>query len=213
MLCGTLAVWAVANVLAGLAAWNRYQLLLALPSEHVPRGSEALVTADMWLGNLLGWREAAFVISMLLLIAWLDDMRGRADGAWPQGQRRSRAWLIFAWVLPVGNLFIPKMFVNDLWAAGQPAQRRKRGHPLLTVWWLAVIVAFGWSGAALGRVRETAYAGPGAAAMRQVMQSSGLFIVAAVLTIAVVWKLSGMLERTVASRIGDLPGAPPSATG
>lgn len=105
VLCGTLAVWAVANVLTGLAAWNRYQLLLALPSEHVPRGSEALVTADMWLGNLMGWREAAFVIPMLLLIAWLDDMRGRADGAWPQGQRRSRAWLIFAWVLPVGNLF------------------------------------------------------------------------------------------------------------
>lgn len=105
VLCGTLAVWAVANVLTGLAAWNRYQLLLALPSEHVPRGSEALVTADMWLGNLMEWREAAFVIPMLLLIAWLDDMRGRADGAWPQGQRRSRAWLIFAWVLPVGNLF------------------------------------------------------------------------------------------------------------
>ncbi|WP_435228572.1 hypothetical protein [Streptomyces sp. Tue6028] len=76
VLCGALVVWALANAAAGVAAWHRYQLL---PSKQVPDDDGVLVRADMWQGNLMGWREAALVVSVLLLIAWLDEMRGLAD--------------------------------------------------------------------------------------------------------------------------------------
>ncbi len=106
----------------------------------------------------------------------------------------------------MANLFVPKMFVNDLWAAGQQVQHRKRGHPLLTAWWLAVLVAFGSSGAVLGRVHQTAHADQ-AQEMWQVMQGNGLFIVVAGGTITVVWRLNGMLERAVRSAVEDVPEA------
>lgn len=197
VLCGALAALAVANVVAGVAAWHRYQLMLALPAEQAPLGTDALLNDQMWFGILMGWRRAALVVSVLLLVAWLDNMRGLADEVWPEGQRRSRAWLIFGWVLPLGNLFIPKMFVNDLWAAGRPWQQRERGHWLLTLWWLSVLVAFGSSGGMLNHVRQAARAGQEADAMRQLMFVDGMLIAVALLTIAVVRRLSGMLERAV----------------
>jgi hypothetical protein len=113
-LCGVLIASVLANMAAAAAAWHRYQLLLALPPECTPYGTEALLNADMWFGNLMGWRKAAIVTSVLLLIAWLDSMRTLAETLWPEGQRRRRAWLLFAWGIPVVNLTIPKMFINDL---------------------------------------------------------------------------------------------------
>ena len=194
VLCGVLAACAVANAVAGAVAWHRYQLLLALPPEQAPSGGGTLLGADMWFGIATGWRRAAIVVSVLLFVLWLDRMRGLADQVWPEGQRRGRGWLLFGWVVPVGNLFVPKMFVNDLWAAGRPATPRRRGHPLLTLWWLAVLLAFGSSGAALGRVPRADHAWQACDAMRQVMLTDGLFVAAAALTAAVAWRLGGMLR-------------------
>jgi hypothetical protein len=192
-----LAAFAVAGVAAGAAASNWYRLLRTLSPEQPPSGSAALLNAEMWFDNLVGWRRAALVVSVLLLVVWLNEMRGLADEVWPEGQRRSRAWLLFGWAVPVGNLFIPKMFVNDLWAAGQPWHQRERGHWLLTLWWFLIILAFGSSGGMLRGVQQSAHAEQAAAAMQQFMFIDGLLIAIALLTIAVVWRLSGMLERAV----------------
>jgi hypothetical protein len=193
ILCWALAICILANVAAAAAAWHRYQLLGALPPEHSPFGSDALLRADMWFGNLMSWRKAVIAVSGLLLIAWLDDMRSLANTIWPEGQRRSRAWLLFGWWLPIGNLFIPKMFVNDLWAAGDPAHRR--GHALLSAWWLSALLAFGSSGTMLGDVSPVAHAAQAREQMQQVILSDACFVVLASLTIAVVSQLSRRLGR------------------
>ncbi|MFD3456367.1 DUF4328 domain-containing protein [Streptomyces sp. NPDC058691] len=194
MLCAVLGACALANAAAGVAAWHRYQLLGALPGGQAPDGGEALLRAEMWFGNLTGWRNAAVVVSVVLFIAWLMSMRRIADEVWPEGQRRNPAWLILGWLIPVVNLFVPKMFVNDLWAGGLQARSRKRGHPLLTLWWIAVLVAFGTSGATLDRARGTAHVAEVRDRLWQVVQSDGFFVIAAALSIAVVWRLSTMLE-------------------
>jgi hypothetical protein len=192
-LCWVLAACVLANVAAAVAAWHRYQLLAALPPEHAPFGSNALLMADMWFGNLMGWRKAMIAVSGLLFIAWLDSMRSLANTIWPEGQRRSRAWLLFGWGLPIGNLFIPKMFVNDLWAAGDEAHRR--GHPLLSVWWLSGLMAFGSSGNMLREVHPVAHAAQACDQMQQVILSDAFFVALTSLTIAVVAQLSRRLER------------------
>ncbi|MFJ6565735.1 DUF4328 domain-containing protein [Streptomyces sp. NPDC091412] len=125
-------------------------------------------------------------------------MRSLADTVWPAGQRRHRAWVLFGWLVPLAQLFIPKMFINDLWAAAQPAMRRRRGNPLLTVWWLTVLAADNW--ATYSALKQAATAGDARRALRQVMLSDGLLIAAAALTIAVVWRLSGMLHCAVIER-------------
>ncbi|MEU6083394.1 DUF4328 domain-containing protein [Streptomyces sp. NPDC047108] len=197
VVCGVLAACAAASAAAGVATWHRYELLVELPPEHKPSGTEALLMADMWFGNLMGWRTAIIIVSGLLFVLWLYTMRDVADGLWPEGQRRSRAWLIFGWIVPVANLFVPKMFINDLWAAGRPPHRRERGHWLLTLWWLSVLAATGTFGKKPGWGREADRAGEAADAMWRVLIGNGVSIVTALLTIAVVWRLSGMLERAV----------------
>lgn len=204
ILCVALVACMLANAAAAAAAWHRYQLLLVAPPQSSTYSTDELMRAEMWFDNLMGWRNAMLVASILLLVAWLDRMRGLADRIWPEGQRRSRAWLIFGWGLPVANLFVPKMFVNDLWAAGRPGHRR--GHPLLMLWWVSILVAFGSSGTML-RVHNGAHAAQAVDQMHQVMVCDALFAIAACLTLAVIRRLSSMLEH--AARSAPLPSARP----
>ncbi|MEU6368388.1 DUF4328 domain-containing protein [Streptomyces sp. NPDC046931] len=97
----------------------------------------------------------------------------------------------------LAQLFVPKMFVNDLWAAARPAARRRRGNPLLTVWWLTVLAAGHWATLDHSALKRAATAGRARQALRQVMLGGGLHIGAAALTIAVVRRLSVMLHRAV----------------
>ncbi|MFJ3302324.1 DUF4328 domain-containing protein [Streptomyces sp. NPDC086549] len=194
--CGMLVCFASLTVAAEVAGWHKYQVLLAQPLEPSDDG-EALVRADMWFGNLTGWLQAAFLATMLLFVLWLDSMRSLADTVWPEGQRRHRAWALFGWPIPLVQLFIPKMFINDLWAAAQPAPWRRRGNPLLTVWWLTVLAAGHWATLDHSALKQAATAGKARQALRHVMLSDGLHIGAAALTIAVVWRLSGLLHHAV----------------
>jgi hypothetical protein len=147
----------------------------------------------MWFGNLTGWWRAAFLVSMLLFIAWLDDMRRLANEVWPEGQRRHRAWALFGWVVPLAQLFVPKMFMNDLWAAAQPVQERRRGHPLLTAWWFAALAAGVWADDFSPLKNATALTARDA--LHHLMLSEVLYIGTAVLTVVVVRRLNGTLQR------------------
>lgn len=138
--CGVLVTFALVTVAAGLAAWYKYQLL-AGPLAPGPYVDNPLVEVDTYFRNLMGWRTGLLLVALLQFSIWLANMRDLADVIWRQGQRRHRAWLVFGWVIPLGQLFIPKMFINDLWAASRPEPQRRRGHPLLTAWWLSVLVA------------------------------------------------------------------------
>ncbi|MFI6494753.1 DUF4328 domain-containing protein [Streptomyces sp. NPDC050564] len=117
-----------------------------------------------------------------------------------QGQRRRRVWLVFGWVIPVAQLFVPKMFVNDLWAASRPKPQRRRGHPLLTAWWLSVLVAgnaYAFNDASKN-LKKAVTATQARDALRQIMFIDGLDICAAALSIVVVWQLIRRLERAAA---------------
>ncbi|WP_369244464.1 DUF4328 domain-containing protein [Streptomyces sp. R41] len=197
--CGVLAAYALLTAAVGVAAWHKYQVLLAPPLPPQPDGSEALplLNADMWFGNLRGWWNGATIATALFFILWMARMRDLAELVWPEGQRRHRAWLFFGWVVPVADLFIPKMVVNDLWAAAQPAPRRDRGHPLLTLWWLSVLVAGATGEDTLSALKHAHTTGETLQALQQVMLSDVLYICAAALSIAVVWRLSGLLKRAV----------------
>lgn len=195
--CGVLAAYAVLTAAAGVAAWHKYQVLHAPPPPAQPDGSEALplLNADMWFGNLRGCWNGATLVTVLVFSLWMSRMRDLAELVWPEGQRRSRAWLFFGWVLPVANLFVLKMFVNDLWAATRPTSRRERGHPLLTFWWLSVLAA-GTAGAnALSGLKHAHTAAQTSQALQQVMQSDLLYVCAAALSAAVVWQVSARLRQ------------------
>ncbi|QIY63166.1 DUF4328 domain-containing protein [Streptomyces sp. RPA4-2] len=191
---GALAVFALVTLAAGLAAWHKYQLLAGPPASG-PYVDNPFVEVDTYFRNLTGWRTALLVMALLQFSIWLANMRDVADVLWRQGQRRRRAWLVFGWVVPVAQLFVPKMFVNDLWAAGRPEPQRRRGHPLLTAWWLSVLIAANAYSGASADLKKAVNAAQARHALRQIMFSDGLDICAAGLSIVVVWQLIRRLER------------------
>lgn len=201
--CGVLAAYALLTVATGVAAWHRYQVLLAPPLPPQPDGSEGLplLVANMWFGNLSGCWSGASTVTLLVLVFWMACMRGVAERVWPEGQRRSRAWLFFGWIVPLANLFVIKMFVNDLWAAAQPAARRVRGHLLLTFWWLFILGAGAAGVGGISALKHAYRAGDASQALQQVILSEVLHICAAALSIAVVWRLSGMLKRATRATV------------
>ncbi|WP_143674605.1 DUF4328 domain-containing protein [Streptomyces sp. HG99] len=198
--CGALAAFALVTLAAGLAAWHKYQLLTG-PLMPGPYVDNPLVEVDTYFRNLMGWRTALLLVALLQFSIWLADMRDVADVIWRQGQRRRRAWLVFGWVIPVAQLFIPKMFVNDLWAASRPEPQRRRGHPLLTAWWLSVLVAANAYSDASDDLKKAISASQARHALRQLMVSDGLHVCAAALSIVVVWQLIRRLERAALAAI------------
>ncbi|PBC64710.1 hypothetical protein BKI49_06735 [Streptomyces sp. Tue6028] len=191
-----LAAFALVTLAAGLTAWHKYRLLVG-PMTPGPYVDNPLVEVDTYFRNLMGWRTGLLLVALLQFSIWLATMRDVADVLWRQGQRRRRAWLVFGWVVPVAQLFVPKMFVNDLWAAGQPESQRRRGHPLLTAWWLSVLVAansYALNDASRD-LKKAVTADQARHALRQIIIGDGLYICAAVLSIVVLWQLVRRLER------------------
>lgn len=181
--CGMLTAYAMLTAAVGVAAWHKYHVLHAPPLPAQPDGSEALplLNADMWFGNLRGWWNGATLVTVLVYSVWISRMRDIAELVWPEGQRRSRAWLFFGWVVPVADVFVLKMFVKDLWAAARPASRRECGHPLLTVWWLSVLAAGAAGADAVSALKHAHTAAQTSQALQQVMESDLLYVCAAAL--------------------------------
>ena len=192
-----LAAFALVTLAAGLAAWHKYQLLVG-PTTPSPYVDNPLVGVDTYFRNLTGWRTGLLLVALLQFSIWLANMRDVADVLWRQGQRRRRAWLVFGWVIPIAQLIVPKMFVNDLWAASQPGPQRRRGHPLLTAWWLSVLVAGAAFTDAPKDLKKAATTDQARDALQQIMFSDGLDICAAALSIVVLWQLIRRLERAAA---------------
>ncbi|MEU8794330.1 DUF4328 domain-containing protein [Streptomyces sp. NPDC048643] len=191
----TLAAFALVAAAAGVAAWHKYQLLAGAPTSG-PYVDNPLVEADTYFRNLMGWRTGLFLTALLQFSIWLANMRDVADVLWREGQRRRRAWLIFGWIVPVAQFFVPKMFINDLWAASRPEPQRRRGHPLLTAWWLSVLlVSASTFDDAAKALKRAATADEARHALRQIMFSDALDVCAAVLSIVVIWQLLHRLER------------------
>ncbi|MFE1292398.1 DUF4328 domain-containing protein [Streptomyces sp. NPDC058751] len=208
--CGVLTAYTLLTGATGLAAWHKHQVLSASSARSHLDDAEALrlLDADMWFGNLLGWWQAMTVAAVLLLMLWMTGMRGIAERLWPEGQRRHRAWLFFGWVLPGANLFVPKMIVNDLWAAAEPGPRRPRGHHLLTVWWLLVLAAGTEGGKGLSAMKQADTTSQTGQALEQVMLGGGLCVCAAVLSMCVVRQLSRRLRNAL--RTASAQGADPT---
>ncbi|MEU9135130.1 DUF4328 domain-containing protein [Streptomyces sp. NPDC048404] len=207
--CGAIAAFALVTLAAGLVAWHKYELL-AEPQTRGPYVDNPFIEADTYFRNLMGWRTALLLMALLQFSIWLATMRDVADVLWRQGQRRRRAWLVFGWVIPVAQLFIPKMFVNDLWAAGRPEAGRRRGHPLLTAWWLSVLVAAHAYSDAYGHLKKAVSVSQARHALRQLMLGDGLYLCAAALSIIVVGQLVRRLERAALTVLAPVEACPAS---
>ncbi|MFD4670613.1 DUF4328 domain-containing protein [Lentzea sp. NPDC058450] len=97
---------------------------------------------------ILSWADlVALVVTAAAFIVWMYYARQNADEITSKHQHRfTRPWVIFGWFIPIANLFIPQMVMQDIWRGSDRAnrmialdQRPKSG--LITGWWLCFVIS------------------------------------------------------------------------
>lgn len=148
--------------------------------------------ADLAMAGTSVLYLVALVATAAVFIIWFHRVRQNAEVFAPDTQRRSAGWAIGAWFIPLANLWIPRGIAADVLRASQsnPYAGAVRHIGLLNAWWGT------WVGAAVfDRYVSKAYAKAQDAdaihdAAGLVMTSAGLDLVAAVLAILFVRRLT-----------------------
>ncbi|WP_328448992.1 DUF4328 domain-containing protein [Streptomyces sp. NBC_00386] len=139
-------------------------------------------------------QTAALVVAAAVYLVWFLRVRVNAEVFNPFGHTHSRAWAGWGWFVPFVNLVRPRRVMAEIWDASRPAGTRSR-LGLVNAWWTFWLI-----GLLVGRFTTTAARKAETAqqiqdAAFQLMIADGLDIVAAVLAIAVVLKLTRMQDR------------------
>ncbi|MEU9141473.1 DUF4328 domain-containing protein [Streptomyces sp. NPDC048404] len=139
-------------------------------------------------------QRAALLTASGVYLNWFLRVRANAEVFSPFGHTMSRAWARWGWIAPGVNLWFPRRITQEIWDASRPEGDRS-GYGLLNTWWtLWVIDMLVGLPASTPKLRTNTLAEVQAGAGR-LMAAHALDIVAAVLAIVVVLKLTGMQVR------------------
>ncbi|MFB4420582.1 protein kinase [Streptomyces sp. QL37] len=96
------------------------------------------------------WGAAQVVSGIGLIVAWLywfARVRQVAENYAPGRLRYRRSMSVWAWFIPVGNLFLPKQIANDIWHASSPPSQGNtmaQAGRLRTWWWIWLVALLTW---------------------------------------------------------------------
>ncbi|MEU5209948.1 DUF4328 domain-containing protein [Streptomyces sp. NPDC020742] len=133
---------------------------------------------------------AATLATAVVFVVWFHRARVNAEVFAPEYHTKARGWAIWAWFVPVANLWFPRRIAIDIWNASASANTRSAA--LLHWWWALWIVNL-----VFGRLASQRYANAGTpdefeGAVAGLMASDGLNVVAAVLAVLFVRRLTRM---------------------
>ncbi|MGW5125480.1 DUF4328 domain-containing protein [Streptomyces sp. NPDC004069] len=142
--------------------------------------------------------------SCAVFLCWFYRVRVNAEVFDPFGHRMKRGWAIGAWFTPVVSLWFPRRIAVDIWDASSPAAG-PRSNALVNTWWTVWVI-----GLMAGRLAALDYdhaveADDLHSAAGEMMFSDVLDLVAAVLAVFVVLRLTRMQHEKA------LRGAVPAA--
>ncbi|MFD9277146.1 DUF4328 domain-containing protein [Streptomyces mirabilis] len=148
----------------------------------------------------------ALVATIAVYLVWFYRVRINAEVFDPFGHEMGRAWTGWGWFVPVVNLWFPRRIMLNTWDASRLAGSRT-AHGLVNVWWAMWIIAL-----AADRTASTAHRTAHTALELQQAAGQKIFsdvtdIVAAVLAILVVLRLTRM-QNEKALRGPVPPGEP-----
>lgn len=176
---------------------------------------EPLDLLALFSSAVTGLFYVALVGTAVVFICWLRRVRANADLLVPNGHQHGAGWVIGAWITPFVQFWFPWRLVVDCWQASGPVdadgQRRPVSQSLVSLWWAA------WLGSILvTRVqammeRSGGVDSPGSALGVELV-ADGLRVVAAVLAVLVVRRLTAMQESRFAL-VARLPFQPPVPAG
>ncbi|WP_214412143.1 DUF4328 domain-containing protein [Sphaerisporangium fuscum] len=139
----------------------------------------------------------AILATGVAFVVWLFRVRANAEALSWRVQRNGRLWLVIGWLVPIGNWFIPKQIVDDVWLASRPAgaaASRKEHRPVLVYLWWACYLLYFWGVRLVEHAIERRYRGevaPGRVSALMDLVQAPFGFAAAALAVAVVWRVSG----------------------
>ncbi|WP_345565679.1 DUF4328 domain-containing protein [Nonomuraea rosea] len=175
--------------------------------ESVPESE--INTADFVYGLSGILETVVYVVAVVAFLAWLHRVRDNAELLSPDGHRRSRAWLFFGWAVPIVNFWFPKQIVDDIWYASTLAGRESSpSKGLINGWWAAWLI-----GSLVSNLGGRLLFGADeldslSAAARFDVVSIALMLIAALLAIGVIRKISDAQEQHLPSPPAFAPGYP-----
>ncbi|MFC6884297.1 MULTISPECIES: DUF4328 domain-containing protein [Actinomadura] len=184
-------------VFGGAALWTLYLLGTAEIDEGLLDLHDAVITVLAVQGS------AGFVLAAVTVIVWLWRARTNAEVISGSPQHWGRPWIIFGWVVPILNLFVPRRIVGDVWEAVAPS----KGTALINAWWTLWLVYLVGDQVA-GRMDGESSLDAMRAQLQAFVLLAPVGIAAAVLAILVVWRITRHQEQH-ADRIAQAIAAPP----
>ena len=145
---------------------------------------------------------AALIAAIVLFIRWFHAAYANLRALKQPALRYRTGWAIGSWFVPFLNLWRPKQIANDIWRGSDPdapaftqaAWPTLPITPLLGAWWAAWIIGSLLSNAVGRAIWRADAAEDIRSAARFEIFTTGVEILAAVLAVAVVWKLTARQE-------------------
>jgi hypothetical protein len=100
--------------------------------------------ADAFVGAT-GLSMLVFVAAGIVFMVWLH--RARKNVEWfapPPHGKLAAGWAIGGWFVPVANLVLPKLVVDDVWRGSEPTgapAAQRSGRTTILMWWLLFVVS------------------------------------------------------------------------
>ncbi|MBD0839273.1 DUF4328 domain-containing protein [Streptomyces sp. TRM68416] len=146
----------------------------------------------------------AVVPTVVLFLCWFHRARVNAEVFDPYGHRKGRGWAIGGWFVPVVNLWFPRRITADIWDASAPVGS-PRSHGLVNAWWAVWLCSFLVGRFAARRDRDAETAQEMHDAVRWMVFSDAVDIVAAALAVAVVLRVTRMQHEKAMAGPAPLP--------
>jgi hypothetical protein len=192
-LSGLFLLVVVASVASGVAHLHRAGVIDRISNgtatlREARRADDLVRTATLIALSLL-------VAAGVVFIVWQWRTAKNAEVLGRTGARYGAGWSIGGWFIPLANLVIPVLIIQDLWRSSDPDPSlvgwRSRPRSALVGWWWAAIVLGGLAGRSANATDTSSLSDLRSAETRAAFGVL-LFAVAAILAIAVV--------RTITSR-------------
>jgi hypothetical protein len=183
--------------------------------------------ADDFVNGASAFYGLTQLVVVVLFIIWQFRVAKNNEALERRGPRFGPGWSIGAWFIPLANLVIPVMIMQDLWRGadpttprGDPRWRHAKGSWLIGLWWAAWLVSLLRFAASNSGLHDSSSLDDIKASNTVALVGVIGTAIAAVLAAFVVWTLSRrQLDALRAQRItyetgadsGPAPtGAPPA---
>ncbi|MER7674662.1 DUF4328 domain-containing protein [Kitasatospora sp. NPDC096128] len=155
--------------------------------------------------------------SAAAFLTWFYRARVNAEVLYPHGHQRARGWAIGGWFTPVVQFWFPRQIVGDIWQAGvrpdASGVRPPLSETLLNFWWISFWLAKLTNRIGTQSTDGAHYPDEYQQGLLWVIASDVLEVVAAVLAVLVVRKVTAMQEERFAERAATAYGVHASAVG